>query len=91
MNDESIEPDGTIRDGLRLESDSMGKIWVPADRYWGAQTQRALIHFSIGRESMPGEVITALALLKQAAARANRELGRLPEETAGLIDRPARR
>ena len=55
MNETPTEPDGTIRNGLRLESDSMGKIWVPADRYWGAETQRSLIHFSIGDDRMPRE------------------------------------
>jgi len=73
----------------RLERDSLGEIEVPAHRYWGAQTQRSLLHFSIGEDLMPSEVILALALLKKAAALANRELGKLPEEEAGLIIKAA--
>jgi fumarate hydratase class II len=71
--------------GTRKERDSLGEIEVPAERYWGAQTQRALLHFAIGEDLMPPEVIRALALVKKAAALANRELGRLPEDKAGLI------
>ncbi len=78
MNETPTEPDGTIRNGLRVESDSMGKIWVPTDRYWGAETQRSLIHFSIGEERMPREAIKALAIVKKAAALTNERLGRLP-------------
>ncbi len=85
MNQEALEPVGTVRNGLRLERDSMGEMWVPADRYWGAETQRALIHFSIGEDRVPKEVIGALSLLKKAAALANRELGKLPGEKAHLI------
>ena len=69
----------------RIETDSLGKIEVPADRYWGAGTQRSLIHFAIGDDLMPIEVIQALALVKKAAALANRELGKLPADKAGLI------
>ncbi|MFA5111803.1 MAG: class II fumarate hydratase [Desulfobaccales bacterium] len=69
----------------RRESDSLGEIEVPADRYWGAGTQRSLIHFSIGDDLMPLEVIKALALIKKAAALANRDLGKLPEDKAKLI------
>ncbi len=69
----------------RKESDSLGEIDVPANRYWGAGTQRSLLHFAIGDDLMPPEVIRALALVKKAAALANRELGRLPEDKAGLI------
>src|SRR5579883_1675952 len=61
----------------RIESDSMGKIAVPADRYWGAQTQRSLENFRIGGERMPEPLIRALGLLKEAAARANEALGTL--------------
>jgi fumarate hydratase class II len=61
----------------RIETDSMGAVEVPADRYWGAQTQRSLTCFHIGREQMPLEVIHALGLIKLAAARVNRQLGRL--------------
>ncbi|MFI5330441.1 MAG: class II fumarate hydratase [Desulfobaccales bacterium] len=73
----------------RRESDSLGEIEVPADRYWGAGTQRSLLHFAIGDDLMPLEVIRALALVKKAAALANRELGRLPADKAGLIIRAA--
>jgi fumarate hydratase, class II len=71
----------------RTESDSMGSIEVPADRYWGAQTQRSLLHFSIGgpAERMPVEVVRAFGILKKAAALANRDLGTLPKDRAELI------
>jgi fumarate hydratase, class II len=71
--------------GTRQESDSLGEIEVPAQRYWGAGTQRSLRHFAIGDDLMPPEVIRALALIKKAAALANQELGRLPADKAGLI------
>ena len=58
----------------RIEHDSMGEILVPADRYWGAQTQRSLQNFPIGTEKMPMEIIRAFGLLKKAAALANRAL-----------------
>jgi fumarate hydratase, class II len=73
----------------RTESDSMGIINVPADRYWGAQTQRSLHHFSIGKDRMPTEVIRAFGILKKAAALANLELGKLPKDKADLIVRAA--
>ncbi len=82
-------PDGTLREGMRLESDALGKIWVPADRYWGAQTQRSLIHFSIGEDLMPRELINALAIVKKAAALANAGLSALPRDKAKLIIRAA--
>ncbi|MBV9760432.1 MAG: class II fumarate hydratase [Acidobacteriaceae bacterium] len=69
----------------RTESDSMGKIEVPADRYWGAQTQRSLIHFDIGEDKMPPELIRAFGVLKKAAALVNRDLGKLDEEKTRLI------
>jgi fumarate hydratase class II len=69
----------------RTETDSMGAIEVPADHYWGAQTQRSLIHFAIGRDTMPRPVIRALGILKKAAAEVNRDLGRLSAEHARLI------
>jgi fumarate hydratase class II len=74
---------------MRTESDSMGRIEVPADRYWGAQTQRSLVHFAIGEELIPREVIMALALLKKAAALANEELGALDAERSRLIRQAA--
>ncbi len=69
----------------RTETDSMGAIEVPADRYWGAQTQRSLHHFHIGDDHMPPPVITAMAVLKKAAAMVNEDLGKLPSEKAALI------
>ena len=69
----------------RIETDSMGSIQVPADRYWGAQTQRALVHFAIGRERMPIEVIHAIALIKQVAAIVNQSLGVLGQRESELI------
>ncbi len=73
----------------RTETDSMGPIEVPADRYWGAQTQRSLIHFAIGHDVMPRAVIRAVGTLKKAAAQVNLELGKLDSERAGLIVRAA--
>jgi fumarate hydratase, class II len=69
----------------RKESDSLGEVEVPADRYWGAQTQRSRMNFRIGEERMPREVIRAFGVLKKAAALTNRELGQLPQELADLI------
>jgi fumarate hydratase class II len=70
---------------IRVETDSMGAIDVPADRYWGAQTQRSLHHFAIGEDRMPMEVVRAFGVLKKAAAQVNVELGRLPKEKADFI------
>ena len=69
----------------RTETDSMGAIEVPADRYWGAQTQRSLHHFDIGDDRMPRELIRALGILKKAAALVNEDLGKLPPEKSKLI------
>src|SRR3569832_1777204 len=69
----------------RIESDSMGKIEVPTNVYWGAQTQRSLHHFDIGRDTMPPELIRAFAILKKAAALVNQDLGKLPADKAKLI------
>ncbi len=69
----------------RVESDSMGKIDVPVNVYWGAQTQRSLHHFDIGRDTMPPELIRAFAILKKAAALVNQDLGKLPADKAKLI------
>ena len=63
----------------------MGAIEVPADRYWGAQTERSLHHFDIGDDRMPREMIRALGILKKAAAQVNEELGKLPSDKAKLI------
>src|SRR5438270_4504751 len=70
---------------MRMESDSMGPIEVPADVYWGAQTARSLVHFNIGRDTMPPELIRAFGILKKACAMVNQELGKLPGEKARLI------
>jgi fumarate hydratase, class II len=70
---------------VRIESDSMGKIEVPNDRYYGAQTARSLIHFNIGRDKMPPELIRAFGILKKAAALVNQDLGTLPAEKAKVI------
>src|SRR3954468_12542988 len=75
--------------GVRVESDSMGQIEVPADRYWGAQTERSLHHFNIGFDVMPREMIRALGTLKKAAALVNEDLGKLPKDKAELIARAA--
>lgn len=64
---------------MRRESDTMGEIEVPADRYWGAQTARSLAKFKIGGETMPAELIRALGVVKKAAATANAGLGELSE------------
>ena len=73
----------------RSETDSMGAIPVPHDRYYGAQTARSLIHFNIGNDIKPPELIKALGQLKKACALANRDLGKLPAEKADLIVRAA--
>ncbi|HJP90419.1 MAG TPA: class II fumarate hydratase [Pyrinomonadaceae bacterium] len=69
----------------RIETDTMGPIEVPADRYWGAQTQRSLHHFNIGDDRMPREMIRALGILKKASALVNEKLGKLPHDKAQLI------
>jgi len=69
----------------RLESDSMGQVEVPADVYWGAQTQRSLQHFNIGRDTMPPELIRAFGILKKACALVNHDLGKLSPEKTKLI------
>jgi fumarate hydratase class II len=69
----------------RMESDSMGGIPVATNVYWGAQTERSLLHFNIGRDTMPPELIRAFGILKKAAALVNQELGKLSAEKAKLI------
>src|SRR5271165_1524819 len=73
----------------RSESDSLGKMDVPADRYYGAQTARSLIHFAIGKNTMPPELIRAFGILKKAAALVNQDLGKLSPEKAKLIAQSA--
>jgi fumarate hydratase class II len=75
----------TVTGKTRIEKDSMGEIEVPADRYYGAQTQRSLIHFNIGDDKMPREMIRALGILKKAAALVNQDLGKLPPDVAKLV------
>ena len=82
-------PIGLTATGTRRETDSMGAIEVPADRYWGAQTQRSLIHFSIGHDRMPKAVYHAYGYVKKAAALVNGRAGRLPAWKATLIERVA--
>lgn len=82
-------PVGTGATGKRKESDSLGEIEVPADHYWGAQTQRSLVHFSIGDDHMPKEVYHAYGYVKKAAALANASAGCMPRWKAELIARVA--
>jgi fumarate hydratase, class II len=70
---------------FRIESDSLGEVKVPADKLWGAQTQRSLEHFSIGRDLIPREMIAAYAILKKASANANHAGKRLEDEPHRLI------
>src|SRR4030095_11557861 len=81
MAQQSPEP----KPQVRIETDSMGEIDVPTDRYWGAQTQRSLIHFNIGDDRMPRAIIRAFGILKKAAALVNQELGKLSPEKCRLI------
>ena len=69
----------------RIEHDSLGEMRVPAERFWGAQTQRSLENFPVGDEKMPPEIIEAFAILKKACASANESLGLMPAEKADLI------
>jgi fumarate hydratase, class II len=80
-------PVGINASGTRRETDSMGEVEVPADRYWGAQTARSLIHFSIGNDRMPKQVYHAYGYVKKAAAAVNADAGRLPGWKADLICR----
>ena len=90
-NDEAPQildiPIGLGATGMRREFDSLGDVEVPADHYWGAQTQRSLEHFNIGNDRMPKEVYHAYGYVKKAAARVNTRAGRLPEWKGRLIER----
>src|ERR1700685_2688360 len=79
------QPTPEVKPRTRIESDSMGEIKVPADRYYAAQTARSLIHFDIGRDTMPPELIHAFGVLKKAAALVNQDLGKLSPEKSRLI------
>jgi hypothetical protein len=70
---------------MRKETDSLGVVEVPADKLWGAQTQRSLEHFSIGKDLIPREMITSYAILKKAAAIANHDSKRLDDQRYKLI------
>ena len=78
-------PEQNQRAATRTETDSMGEIEVHADRYWGAQTQRSLLHFDIGYDVMPREMIRAFGILKKACALVNQDLGKLAADKAKLI------
>src|SRR6266852_5759348 len=82
---------GALLDGgaYRVETDSLGEVLVPADRLWGAQTQRSLIHFSIGDDHMPKAVYHAYGYVKKAAAMVNTAAGKLPKDKADLISKVA--
>jgi len=80
-------PIGIDATGMRREFDSLGTVEVPADRYWGAQTERSLHHFNIGRDRMPEEVYHAYGYVKKAAARVNTRAGRMPQWKGQLIER----
>ena len=80
---------GDAKMEYRMETDSMGEIQVPTTSYYGAQTARSLIHFDIGTETMPSELIRAMATLKKASAMVNADLGLLPPEKRDLIVRAA--
>src|ERR1700719_4721400 len=82
-------PIGIKATGMRRETDSMGEIEVPADRYWGAQTQRSLVDFSIGDDHMPKRVYHAYGYVKKAAALVTAAAGRLPRCKAEAIVRAA--
>lgn len=69
----------------RIEKDTMGEMKVPADKYWGAQTERSYENFKIGTETMPHEIIHAFGILKKAAAIANYNMGNLSEEKMKVI------
>jgi fumarate hydratase, class II len=80
-------PIGLDATGMRREFDSLGDVEVPANRYWGAQTQRSLEHFNIGNDRMPKEVYHAYGYVKKTAALVNTQAGRLPGWKGELIQR----
>jgi len=90
IKDGHYKPGTILDDGkYRVEFDSMGEVKVPADRLWGAQTQRSLIHFSIGNDRMPLPVYHAYGYVKKAAALVNERLGKLPKDKADLVVKAA--
>lgn len=74
---------------VRTETDSFGALDIPADKYWGAQTARSLMNFPIGNETMPKPLVHALGVIKQAAARVNKDQGKLAPELAAAIEQAA--
>src|SRR5713226_10198981 len=82
-------PSVAATNNVRIERDSMGEIEVPADAYYGASTQRAVINFPISGQRFPRRFIQALGLVKRAAAEVNHELGLLDRKTAGAVVRAA--
>jgi fumarate hydratase class II len=82
-------PQEKLKANSRTESDSMGEVKVPANKYWGAQTERSLHHFDIGEDRMPREMVRALGILKKAAAQVNEALGKLPADKRKLIEQAA--
>ncbi|WP_404383350.1 class II fumarate hydratase [Caenispirillum salinarum] len=84
-----MSADAAASQPVRIESDSMGELEVPADRYWGAQTQRSLQNFRISTETMPEALVRAFGLQKQAAARANHALENLPDDIFPAVDQAA--
>jgi fumarate hydratase, class II len=80
-------PIGLDASGMRREFDSLGDVEVPANRYWGAQTQRSLEHFNIGDDRMPKKVYHAYGYVKKAAGIVNSRAGRVPEWKSRLIER----
>jgi fumarate hydratase, class II len=82
-------PIGIDATGVRTETDSLGRVDVPAEHYWGAQTQRSLVHFDIGDDRMPKAVYHAYGYVKKAAAMVNARAGRLPDWKASLITKVA--
>ncbi len=90
VKDEHHAPGTLLENGkYRVETDSMGEVLVPGDRLWGAETQRSLIHFSIGEDHMPKAVYDAYGYVKKAAAIVNSAAGKLPKEKADLIIKAA--
>jgi fumarate hydratase class II len=90
LKDANYKPGTLLENGRwRVEFDSMGQVKVPSERLWGAQTQRSLIHFSIGNDHMPLEVYHAYGIVKKAAALVNQRLGHLPKDKADLIAKSA--
>jgi fumarate hydratase class II len=90
ITDATYAPGTLLEDGRwRVEFDSMGQVKVPADRLWGAQTQRSLLHFSIGDDRMPLPLYRAYGYVKKAAALVNEKVGQLPKDKADLIVKAA--